>query len=87
MHKRSITVRNYGEKDSLDKMLRRLKRKMKYDNVIHELKKREYYMKPSEKRKLKKRRKKTIDGELLEENKNKQNDQTDKNKNKQRNKR
>jgi len=74
MHKRSITVRNYGEKDSLDKMLKRLKRKMKYDNVLQELKKREYYLKPSEKKKLKKRRRKTINGELLEEqnNQNKQ---------------
>lgn len=37
--------------ESIDKVLRRFKRKLKDEGVIDEIKKREYYEKPSEERK------------------------------------
>jgi ribosomal protein S21 len=57
-----ISVLRRYEDEPIDYMLARLKRKMKYNNAIIEMRKKDFYMKPSEERKLKRRRKKTSDG-------------------------
>lgn len=49
-----------GEK--IDFALKRLKRLLKRDNFYNEIKKREFYQKPSEIKRQKKRRKKLVDG-------------------------
>ncbi len=41
--------------ESIDSVLRKFKRKMKNEGVLQELKKREYYEKPSDEKKRKKR--------------------------------
>jgi ribosomal protein S21 len=45
--------------------LRELKRKLKKDGFYKELRRREYFISPSEEKKLKKRRRKSISGEEL----------------------
>lgn len=55
------------EGEDIDSVLKRFKRKLKDDGMIIELRRREYFMKPSEIKKMKRRRKKTIDGEKLNE--------------------
>jgi small subunit ribosomal protein S21 len=60
---RSVSVEVYN--NDIEGALRRLKRKLKKDNFYVEIKKREFYLKPSLERKLKKRRKKSISGEEL----------------------
>ena len=57
----SVEVNNGNIEDAL----KRLKRKLKRDNFYVEMKKREYYMKPSVEKKMKKRRKKLSSGEEL----------------------
>lgn len=57
----SVNVRN----GDIEGALRLLKRKLKKDNFYVELKKKEFYLKPSVERKLKKRRKKSISGDEL----------------------
>ena len=57
----SVSVRN----NDIEGALRTLKRKLKKDNFFKEMQKREYYMKPSEIKKMKKRRRKSIDGDNL----------------------
>ena len=57
----SVQVRN----NDIEGALRTLKRKLKKDNFYIEIKKREYYLKPSLQKKMKKRRKKSISGEEL----------------------
>ncbi len=57
--KRCVSVEVKGP-DDLEKALRLLKRKLKREGFFLELRKREYYQKPSEIRKSKKRRKKAI---------------------------
>tara|TARA_R100001377_G_C3080716_1_gene72314 strand:+ start:30 stop:239 length:210 start_codon:yes stop_codon:yes gene_type:complete len=51
--------------DDLEKAMRLLKRKLKREGFFLELRKREYYRKPSEIKKSKKRRRKAIDGTEL----------------------
>jgi ribosomal protein S21 len=58
----SVSVRN----NDIEGALITLKRKLKKDNFFKEMQKREYYMKPSEIKKMKKRRRKSIDGDNLE---------------------
>jgi ribosomal protein S21 len=60
---RSVSVEVYN--NDIEGALRRLKRKLKKDNFYVEIKKREFYLKPSLEKKLKKRRKKSISGEEL----------------------
>ena len=62
--KRCVSVTVKGP-DDLEKALRLLKRKLKREGFFLELRKREFYRKPSEIKKSKKRRKKTIDGTEL----------------------
>ena len=62
--KRCVSVEVKGP-DDLEKALRLLKRKLKREGFFVELRKREFYRKPSEIKKAKKRRKKTIDGTEL----------------------
>lgn len=45
--------KNTGEKEGLDSMLRRFKKKVLNEGILDECKKREYYVKPTVKRKLK----------------------------------
>ena len=62
--KRCVSVEVKGP-DDLEKALRLLKRKLKREGFFLELRRREYYQKPSEIRKSKKRRRKAIDGTEL----------------------
>ena len=58
----SVELRN---KDDLEHALRLLKRKLKREGFFVEMRKREYFRKPSEIKKSKRRRSKTIDGTEL----------------------
>ena len=58
----SVELRN---PDDLEHALRLLKRKLKREGFFLELRKREYFRKPSEIKKSKKRRRKAIDGTEL----------------------
>ena len=60
-----ISVTKRFSEESIDSMLKRLKRKLKNDGRILEMRKKEYFIKPSELKRMKKRRKKTSDGETL----------------------
>lgn len=60
---RSLSVEVWN--GDIEGAMRRLKRKLKKDNFYVEIKKREYYLKPSEEKKLKKRRKKSASGDEL----------------------
>ena len=60
-HKRCVSVEVRGP-DQLEYALKLLKRKLKKENFYVELRKREFYQKPSEIKRAKKRRRKTIDG-------------------------
>jgi len=62
--KRSVSV-SLKNKDDLEYALRLLKRKLKRDGFYVEMRKREFYRKPSEIKKAKKRRRKSIDGDEL----------------------
>ena len=62
--KRSVSV-SLKNKDDLEYALRLLKRKLKRDGFYVEMRKREFYKKPSEIKKAKKRRRKSIDGDEL----------------------
>ena len=62
--KRCVGVQVKGP-DDLEKALRLLKRKLKREGFFLELQRREYYQKPSEIKKSKKRRRKAIDGTEL----------------------
>ena len=64
---RSVSVSLKYPKDSeqLERALRYLKRQLKKDNFYKEIRKREFYVSPSEKKKLKKRRKTFTTGEDL----------------------
>jgi len=62
--KRSVSV-SLKNKDGLEYALRLLKRKLKRDGFYVEMRKREFYKKPSEIKKAKKRRRKSIDGDEL----------------------
>ena len=62
--KRSVSV-SLRNKDDLEYALRLLKRKLKRDGFYVEMRKREFYKKPSEIKKAKKRRRKSIDGDEL----------------------
>ena len=58
----SVEVKN---QDDLEVCLRLLKRKLKREGFFLEMRKREFYRKPSELKKLKKRRRKLSDGTEL----------------------
>ena len=62
--KRSVSV-SLKNKDDLEYALKLLKRKLKRDGFYVEMRKREFYRKPSEIKKAKKRRRKSIDGDEL----------------------
>ena len=62
--KRCVSVEVKGP-DDLEKALRLLKRKLKREGFFVEMRKREFYRKPSELKKLKKRRRKLSDGTEL----------------------
>lgn len=62
-NRRSVSViPRDNSSQSLERALRELKRKLKKDDFYKEMRRREYFISPSELKKLKKRRKKTIDG-------------------------
>jgi ribosomal protein S21 len=61
----SVTLRDGKDSGSLERALRELKRKLKKDGFYKEIRRREYFISPSEERKLKKRRRKSTDGEDL----------------------
>ena len=62
-NKRSVSViPRDSSPQSLERALRELKRKLKKDDFYKEMRKREYFVSPSELKKLKKRRKKTTFG-------------------------
>ena len=61
----SVVLRDGKDASSLEKALRDLKRKLKKDGFYKELRRREYFVSPSEEKKLKKRRRKSISGEEL----------------------
>lgn len=63
-NKRCVSVVLRDQKD-LEHALRLLKRKLKRENFYVELRRREFYQKPSEIKKAKKRRRKAIDGTEL----------------------
>jgi len=48
-----MSVIKVGENESIDSALKRFKRKCQKDNILGDLRKREYYEKPSVKRKKK----------------------------------
>ena len=48
-----MSVVHVGENESLDSALKRFKRKCQKDNILGEMRKKEYYEKPSVKRKKK----------------------------------
>ena len=62
--KRCVSV-SFKNKYDLEYALRLLKRKLKRDGFYVEMRKREFYKKPSEIKKSKKRRRKSIDGDEL----------------------
>ena len=62
--KRCVSV-ELRSPDDLEHALRLLKRKLKRDGFYVEMRKREFYKKPSEIKKAKKRRRKSIDGDEL----------------------
>jgi len=66
-NKRSVSVvlRDGKDQGCLERALRDLKRKLKKDNYYKEMRKREFFVSPSEEKKLKKRRRKSISGESL----------------------
>ncbi len=49
-----MSVVRVGENESLDSALKRFKRKCQKDNILGDMRKKEYYEKPSVKRKKKK---------------------------------
>tara|TARA_R100000808_G_C2151955_1_gene161199 strand:- start:2678 stop:2911 length:234 start_codon:yes stop_codon:yes gene_type:complete len=61
----SVNLRDGNDGASLERALRELKRKLKKDGFYKELRRREYFISPSEEKKLKRRRKKSISGEEL----------------------
>jgi len=61
----SVVLRDGKDAGSLERALRELKRKLKKDGFYKELRRREYFISPSEEKKLKKRRRKSISGEEL----------------------
>jgi len=48
-----VSVVHVGENESLDSALKRFKRKCQKDNILGDMRKKEYYEKPSVKRKKK----------------------------------
>ena len=63
-HKRCVSV-EVRSPDQLEYALKLLKRKLKKENFYVELRRREFYQKPSEIKKAKQRRRKTMDGSDL----------------------
>lgn len=65
----SVVAKTYnGKVESLESLIRRFKRKCDKAGVVYDIKKREYYLKPTEKRKLKE--KLAYQRKLKEERKN-----------------
>ena len=62
----SVVLRDMNDSGSMERALRELKRKLKKDGFYKELRRREYFISPSENRKLKKRRRKTVTGDELD---------------------
>ena len=61
----SVSLKDPKDSEQLERALRYLKRQLKKDNFYKEIRKREFYVSPSEKKKLKKRRKTFTTGEDL----------------------
>ena len=53
-------------KENIESLLRRFKRQMKWEGRMLEIREHEFYLKPSQKRKLKQRRKKTVSGDSID---------------------
>ena len=62
----SVVLRDMNDSGSMERALRELKRKLKKDGFYKELRRREYFISPSENKKLKKRRRKTVTGDELD---------------------
>ena len=60
-HKRCVSV-EVRSPDQLEYALKLLKRKLKKENLYVELRRKEFYQKPSEIKRAKQRRRKTMDG-------------------------
>ena len=60
----TVTPRYQGE--DIENMLRRLKRKVKQDNRLLDIKKHEYFIRPGELRRQKRRRSRYSDGTPIE---------------------
>ena len=63
-HKRCVSVEVRGP-DQLEYALKLLKRELKKENLYVELRRKEFYQKPSEIKRAKQRRRKTMDGSDL----------------------
>mgnify|MGYP000353740464 FL=1 len=63
-HKRCVSV-EVRSPDQLEYALKLLKRKLKKENLYVELRRKEFYQKPSEIKRAKQRRRKTMDGSDL----------------------
>ncbi|MAE81489.1 MAG: 30S ribosomal protein S21 [Flammeovirgaceae bacterium] len=50
------------EGESIESLLRRFKKKLKFEDRFREIRKWDYYLKPSDRKKLRRRRKKLTDG-------------------------
>ena len=61
----SVSLKDPKDSEQLERALRDLKRQLKKDNFYKEIRKREFFVSPSEKKKLKKRRKTFTTGEDL----------------------
>ena len=61
----SVSLKDPKDSEQLERALRDLNRQLKKDNFYKEIRKREFYVSPSEKKKLKKRRKTFTTGEDL----------------------
>jgi small subunit ribosomal protein S21 len=65
----NVEVTRRGD-EPIERMLKRFIKKCKKEKILEEYKSRRYYIKPSEKRRLKKKRRAKIARELQEERKN-----------------
>ena len=63
-HKRCVSV-EVRSPDQLEYALKLIKRKLKKENLYVELRRKEFYQKPSEIKRAKQRRRKTMDGSDL----------------------
>ena len=65
-HRFNVSVLQRFKDEDIEMMLRRFKRKMKRSGLILEMRKKEFFVRPGELRRQKKRRRKTSDGETID---------------------